>query len=562
MSTRAPLRVGLLVDGMTQPAWIRSLVAGVQSSEFAEIALVVLNDSPPAPRKSFREKLASYARNFLYLSYSRMDNWRFREEPDPFMPMDMADVLVGVPQLAVRPRQTKYSDYFEPEDIARIRDYQLDVLVRLGFRILKGEVLGLARFGVWSYHHGDNHVKRGGPAGFWEVAEGDRVTGCVLQILSEELDNGRVIYRSYSSTNRYSVCKNRRSYYWKSAAFVKRKLRDLQELGQEGIREEESFVPYGHRLYRHPSNAEMLRVIPRIWGRYARQALGSVLAEDQWFMAYKLGKRGTGAPDVPRSSFYDLTILTPPADRFWADPFPIQRDGRYFVFFEEYLHARAKGHISVLEIDGEGRAGIARIALETPHHLSYPNVFDWNGELYMFPESAERGRLELYRCARFPDCWEPAAVLLEGRATTDPTLAKIGGKWWLFLTAAEPGTNCWDDELFLFSAETPFGPWRPHPRNPVKSDVRSSRPAGRIFTQRGRIYRPAQDCSVRYGWRVTINEILQIDENTYREVPVSVLDPEWRPGLLATHTLNSVGNLTVVDGQRRRAKGFRGTFSR
>src|SRR5207253_8229013 len=49
-----------------------------------------------------------------------------------------------------------------------------------------------------------------------------------------------------------------------------------------------------------------------------------------------------------------------------------------------------------------------------------------------------------------------------------------------------------DDELHLFHAERLTGDWQPHPRNPVKSDARSARPAGSLFVRDGALYRPAQ----------------------------------------------------------------------
>jgi len=90
-----------------------------------------------------------------------------------------------VPLVSIRPVQTKFSDSMTDEDISRIESYEVDVLLRLGFRILRGKILRCARFGAWSYHHGDNRVNRGGPAGFWEVVLGLPETGSILQILTE-----------------------------------------------------------------------------------------------------------------------------------------------------------------------------------------------------------------------------------------------------------------------------------------------------------------------------------------------------------------------------------------
>lgn len=554
MKDRSPLRVALLLDSLAQPSWVRTMISELRSSGIAEISLVVLNEADAASRKPFIERLMAYRKALLYLVYMRLDALRSRSQSDPFELADASGLLAGVKILRVKPRQTKFCDYFEDADVANIRSHDLDVAIRLGFRILKGKALSIARYGVWSYHHGDNSINRGGPPGFWEVAEHQPVTGAVLQILSEDLDNGRVIYRSFSATNSYSVCQNRRAYYWKSAAFVGRKLRDLYERGSDGLKPvgANGFTAYSKRLYQQPTNAEMLRFLPRLVGRYTAEKLRGVGTRTQWFLAYKFRRSAAGS-GVPDGTLYNCKILEPPIDRFWADPFPIYRDGRYYVFFEEYIYSVGRGHISVLSFDDAGRPGPVELALATDHHLSYPNVFEWQNELYMLPEAAESEKVRLYRCVEFPHHWEPDVVLLDETPAADPTLALIGDRWWLFVTLTDPRTGTWNDELHLFFSESPRGPWKPHPSNPVKSDVRGSRPAGRIFSQGGRFYRPAQDCSVRYGYGITVHEIIRIDERGYEELPVAVIRPDWRPGLLGVHTLNAVGDLTVTDGQWRRS---------
>jgi hypothetical protein len=113
------------------------------------------------------------------------------------------------------------------------------------------------------------------------------------------------------------------------------------------------------------------------------------------------------------------------------------------------------------------------------------------------------------------------------------------------------------DELYLFQAPSPVGPWQPHRRNPVKSDGRCARPAGRLFYWNGDLYRPSQDCSGRYGAAIVINKVLQLNECEYREAVVSRIEPKWAPHLLATHTINSAPGITVADVLvRQRRLGF------
>jgi hypothetical protein len=113
----------------------------------------------------------------LYFIYRKLDETVFKSKPDAFERKDIRDLLGAATYLTVTPIQKRYSDYISSDDIETIKSFELDILVRGGFRILRGEILTASRYGTWSYHHGDNIVNRRGPAGFWEVAEGWPETG-------------------------------------------------------------------------------------------------------------------------------------------------------------------------------------------------------------------------------------------------------------------------------------------------------------------------------------------------------------------------------------------------
>lgn len=545
--TPQPLRIGLLIDSFVQRKWIYRVIQDVQSSGFAEISVVIRNASE-TPEKG---RLESYWKNrkfWLYALYSKIDEMRVRVDPDAFESTDIGVLVGDCPVLDVKPVMKAYSDWFPDEAIKQIRNYDLDVALAFGFRILKGEALNLARHGIWSFHHGDNLVNRGGPAGFWEVMDGVPVTGSVLQILTEDLDNGKVIYRSWSPTSdRFSVKANRNNLYWKSSAFVIRKLKEVAEGAPTTIPDNQLYRPYSNRLFRLPTNSEMLPRLCRLGGQYAVGKIDSVFHYEQWSLAYRF-KSGSGDSN---NTFYRFKHLQPPEDRFWADPFAAQVDNRYYVFIEEYLFKTGKGHISVLELDKSGIVSGPTKVLERDYHLSYPFVFEWDQNYYMIPESASNGTIELYRSTSFPFAWELEKTLMTDVRAKDATLAEVDGTWWMFLSISE---NSIPDELYLYHAKSPLGPWTPHRRNPVKSDVRGSRPAGKLFHWNGDLYRPAQDSSGRYGYAISINKIIQLDEKGFREEEVSKILPKWRKNLIATHTLSTLDDLTVTDCLMRRRR--------
>lgn len=534
------LRVGLLVDSFLQPGWIYSIIEEIQSSSIAEIVLVVRNDSPPEKNS----RLRNYWKNrhyLLYAAYNRLDEFKVKPQPDAFETTDIAPLLADVAVIGVVPVATKFTDRFPDEDVEKIKAFGLDVALRFGFRILKGSVLEIAKYGVWSFHHGDGSVNRGGPAGFWEVMEGEPVTGAMLQVLTEELDNGKIIFRSWSPTSdKFSARQNRNHYYWKVSTFVMRALKRIHS-GEELV-ETDVYRPYSNQLYTIPTNRQMMRLGSSLAAKYVISKARSVRQFEQWVLAYRFR---TGKDD-PNNSFYKFKFIIPPKDRFWADPFPVRVNDKYFVFVEEYVYGSGKGHIAVIEVNrGEHMPPIT--VLERDYHLSYPCIFRFQETLYMIPETRDNQTVELYRCTEFPTKWELDTVLLQDVNASDATVMEHEGKWWMFVNLGQKNYPTDWDELSLFYADTPKGPWQPHRRNPVKSDVRGSRPAGHVFNWRGSLYRPAQNSSKFYGYGMSINKIKELSLENYEEELVATILPRWNKKVIGTHTLNSCEDLTVID---------------
>jgi hypothetical protein len=241
-------------------------------------------------------------------------------------------------------------------------------------------------------------------------------------------------------------------------------------------------------------------------------------------------------------------LILPPRGHCYADPFLWQRDGRNYVFFEEFRFDRPKGVISCFEIDRSGNPGPTRVALERDYHLSYPFLFEWRGQTYLLPETSANRTVELYRAIAFPHQWELDRVLMRDVTLTDATLFQHGGRFWLF-ASPQGQPHSINDELNLYFADSPLGPWTPHPGNPVVADVRRARPAGRLLRVNGRLFRPAQDCSVRYGYAVSFQRIDVLTETAYEETCAGRIEPDWLPGNLATHTFNHNEDFEVVDAQ-------------
>ena len=545
VNEKRPLRVGLLLDSFTQPRWVSTIINDIQNSSIARICLVVKNEAPD--QQPLPGRVRSYWKNrnyLLYALYNRLD--ARRPAADAFEGVDVQELLAGCPVFGVVPVMKKFSDWFPDEATEKVRSYDLDVAISFGFRILRGEALRIAKHGVWSYHHGDNFVNRGGPPGFWEVMDASPITGSVLQVLSEDLDNGQVLDRTWLRTSdRFSVRLSKNNLYWRSSSFVMRQLRELYENGSPAS-EQRQFRPYYNRLHKMPTNAELLPKLCKLSWTYATSKLEHAFFFDQWTLAYRFRT----SPTDPNNTFYRFNHLTPPKDKFWADPFPVKFEGKYFVFFEEYLYKDQKAHISVIELTKSGPSDPAPV-LKRDYHLSYPFVFYWNERYWMIPETAANKTIELYACQSFPGEWKLDTVLFEGVAARDATLFELDGLWWMFVAIADTDSS---DELHLYYSSSPLGPWRPHKKNPVKSDVRNSRPAGRPFYWNGDLCRPAQNSSRRYGYGMTINRMVRLTPDEFVEQEISQVLPQWRKDLRGTHTLNLCEDLTIIDCLVRRRR--------
>ena len=137
----------------------------------------------------------------------------------------------------------------------------------------------------------------------------------------------------------------------------------------------------------------------------------------------------------------------------------------------------------------------------------------------------------------------------------DSTILFYNNKWWLFTGIKENDGASNSDELFLFYSDSPISDkWIPHPQNPIISDVRKARPAGKIFSYQNKLYRPSQDGSYHYGHSININCIKKINELEYEEDVVNKILPKWDDKITRTHTFTYIDGLSIMDAKLRRTK--------
>lgn len=236
---------------------------------------------------------------------------------------------------------------------------------------------------------------------------------------------------------------------------------------------------------------------------------------------------------------------------FLADPFGVWMDGRLLLFAEAYDYRTQHGVIELIELGADFSPVQRSVVLREPWHLSYPQVFEAEGEWWMIPEAHRSGVLTLYRAAAFPRRWEPVIRLGLDAPAIDPTPFHHDGLWWLAYSPAGP--QRWKQGRLHFAfAERLAGPWRPHPGNPVRKDLASSRPGGTAWLAHGVPHLPVQDCTRTYGGALRVLKITELSPRRFEAGSTAPLRPPpcvggYRQGL---HTLSACGPVTLFDVKR------------
>jgi len=213
-------------------------------------------------------------------------------------------------------------------------------------------------------------------------------------------------------------------------------------------------------------------------------------------------------PVLTRKSVSDVDA------EFVADPFMVQRGGRWYMFFEVLNRDTGRGQIGLAVSDDGLQWTYQEIVLSEPFHLSYPYLFEWDGQHYMVPETLGAEAVRLYRADNFPVQWSCIGEMIKGRCS-DPSVFRFRNMWWMFVCS----TPYQHDTLRLYFSENLAGPWREHAASPiVECNKTKARPGGRVLVLDSKIIRFAQDCIPRYGSQLRAFEISELTTHSYSEI--------------------------------------------
>lgn len=272
--------------------------------------------------------------------------------------------------------------------------------------------------------------------------------------------------------------------------------------------------------------------------------------------AVELGEWNIGVLQQPISVLLDSEgsrgvrwLPAPSASGSRATPFGYFHDEQLNVLFEKSDVHEGEGVIARLRPRSDNVLKRSRTMLDIGRPISYPYTVEQDGAVYVVLDHPTDGNVVLYRVNANNDGLDRVTTLVE-EPLSGASLFRHQGRWWLVGTKA-PHV---DAALYVYWSEELGGPFRPHRHNPVKVDVRSSRPGGTPFVHEGRLWRPAQDRTPGAAVRIVFNEVTELTPERFTELPGDHLG-------LFTHTayakgmrtVCAVGGVTVVDGLRDRS---------
>ena len=155
-SMRRPLKIGLLLDSEDIDAWFYQMISDLMTADYAEVSLVILNDNERVEQvnDTLVKKLSNNRGRIGYLAirkvleeiYGRLIE-RTTYLRDAEASVSSGDLLNDIPSIKVKTQQGQWSDRFFDADIETIKSADLDVLIRGGFGILRGDILKASRYG-------------------------------------------------------------------------------------------------------------------------------------------------------------------------------------------------------------------------------------------------------------------------------------------------------------------------------------------------------------------------------------------------------------------------------
>ena len=265
-------------------------------------------------------------------------------------------------------------------------------------------------------------------------------------------------------------------------------------------------------------------------------------SEDGWNIAVR--SLPTGSILTDRATPFEII---PNSYRTWAaDPFLFEYDGVTYIFAEIFDYLNRKGAIGYTCLRNQ-KWQPWKIIIDEPFHMSYPNIFVHNGEIYMVPETSADRSLRLYKATVFPDKWELHQVIATNVAYVDTTFFNKDGQTMASATDVSDPEHHRDMLLSFGDDLTLIGQ-----TSIAEQQTQFSRCGGNFFSSAQGAIRVSQNCDGHYG-KALIFSRFSADtascglKEIILEIAPQDLSFSASRNWFGLHTYNSTSHYEVVD---------------
>ncbi|WP_413577665.1 hypothetical protein ACLVWU_04500 [Bdellovibrio sp. HCB290] len=503
------MKIGLVVSEHFNSKYALEFIRDVQASAFAEVRVVRRSDAnePKAPTWLSKKLLNT----IIGLDVRFLNSTAYRGHLNKAPSQDL-------------------------EVLAASSTEEFDFLVSLNAEPVDKTLLLKSKNGALLVEAGIPSGKTGF-LGFWEVLNKKAVTPFRIRLqTTEKIENvltGQLLTQSSFLLNQAYV--SRKSLSYLTQYLQKKSLNpDFSWAHLQGNEDQNWEV-------QTPSSLSLAAYLGKRIFRTIRQKVQSLQNKDQhWNVAFI---RDNWQPlQLAKGSPFEYCN-----DQFFADPFVIHRDGRDICFVEEYDYKTGLGHISAFELKEDKAISLGPVIKES-FHMSFPYLFEYQGQLYMCPETSGSKEIRIYKCLEFPLKWEFEKSLMKNIAAVDSLLFEQDGLWWMLtnMDSLQKNDNC--TELHAFYADSPLSEsWTAHAMNPLIINPLVARNGGMV-RDGGKVYRVSQTQEFGvYGASSRINEIQRLTKTEYSEKTQTKIKADFFKNIYGTHHLHSNGSVTVYD---------------
>ncbi len=535
------LKFGVLCNSHYLQHWqklviVRLLEAGHQ------LVVVIMPENRESAGNQGVKKLVKYPyQKILFRLY-----FRYWLKPEAKRLVDVGSLLAGARILYDKGSIIKNFYVFDHSTIEAIRQSGAHFLLRFGFGLIKGDILNVCTYGVWSFHHDDPEAIRGVPSNFWEIYHGLPVNGAILQKLSEKIDSGQILRRGWFPTILHSWEGNINQAYYGTVSWPVQVCNDIIHNADKAF--QIAAHPTPGKLYLAPDNIVFLKFLLKMWYYRFRYHLKELLCAEHWVTGIAQASPEQIMNDKINSNDF-IWLKNSNCNEYRADPGGWFDGKQLRIFYEyyNYCHPRGSLRTTILTQNHTPHQAEESTILNADIHLAFPFIFIDGQKVYCIPETSEKNCIELYEWDKDSGSFLFRSILIENVKAVDTIAFKHKGYWWLFFTAKDRSNY----ELHAWYSADLTGIYKPHVLNPVKTDIRSARPAGGIFFYKGKPIRPAQNCAPYSGKSIVLNEIEELSPSTFQENIIKELHPGWNKRFRAgMHTLNFAGPYLLADAKR------------